>query len=320
MKLGMRTPSVKKSIKARTTGKIKRQVKKSVVPMYGKKGTGIIKNPEKAVYNKVYNKTTFSVVPPLLGRTSSTTKTKPSANNRIQQISSTTLSNKVPRRYTVVFAKWEKSLLSYITISFILGLLFPPLLLLCVVFACIFTYKEFGKKEVLILDNFTGDKKNIPREEYRLHEKEYKDQRRQYSKIPLSEQLNSYDLFIQQAKESSKIIDTTTNPETFFSRYDFILDRTDKLLELIRDPRLKSDGSDFTNLKQKLIETRAETTDEFIERLKISTATGLDTLKTDRGKENRIKKAQEQILLFSEYLSEEQKNYILNWNLTNVSK
>lgn len=60
MKFGMRKPSIKKSLKARTTGKAKRKVKKAVIPAYGKKGTGIIKNPKKAVYNKVYKKTTFS--------------------------------------------------------------------------------------------------------------------------------------------------------------------------------------------------------------------------------------------------------------------
>ena len=38
MKIGMRKPSVKKSFKARTTGKMKRAVKKSVNPTYGKKG------------------------------------------------------------------------------------------------------------------------------------------------------------------------------------------------------------------------------------------------------------------------------------------
>lgn len=50
----------KKSIKAQTTGKVKRQIKKATVPTYGKKGTGAIKNPKKAVYNKAYKKTTFS--------------------------------------------------------------------------------------------------------------------------------------------------------------------------------------------------------------------------------------------------------------------
>lgn len=61
MKVGMRKPSFKKSIKARTTGKAKHAIKKAIIPGYGKKGTGMIKNPRKAVYNKVYNKTTFSI-------------------------------------------------------------------------------------------------------------------------------------------------------------------------------------------------------------------------------------------------------------------
>ena len=61
MKVGIRKPSIKKSIKARTTGKIKRKIKKSVNPLYGKKGTGVVKNPKKAVYNKAYNKTSLGV-------------------------------------------------------------------------------------------------------------------------------------------------------------------------------------------------------------------------------------------------------------------
>ncbi len=60
MKFGMRKPSLKKSIKARTTGKIKRKAKKAVNPLYGKKGMGYIKNPKRAVKNKIYKKTTFS--------------------------------------------------------------------------------------------------------------------------------------------------------------------------------------------------------------------------------------------------------------------
>lgn len=61
MKLGIRTPSIKKSISARTTGALKRSVKKTVIPLYGEKGTGVIKNPKKSAYNKVYNKTTVGV-------------------------------------------------------------------------------------------------------------------------------------------------------------------------------------------------------------------------------------------------------------------
>lgn len=60
MKIGIRTPSLKKSFKARTTGRAKRAVKRSINPAYGKKGMGWINNPSKAAYNKVYNKTTVS--------------------------------------------------------------------------------------------------------------------------------------------------------------------------------------------------------------------------------------------------------------------
>jgi hypothetical protein len=61
MKFGMRKPSVRRSISARTTGRMKRQVKKALIPGYGKKGMGWVKNPRKAAYNKVYHKTTFSL-------------------------------------------------------------------------------------------------------------------------------------------------------------------------------------------------------------------------------------------------------------------
>jgi len=61
MKFGLRTPSLKRSFKARSTGKAKRAVKKALIPGYGKKGSGWIKNPKKAAYNKVYNKTSFSL-------------------------------------------------------------------------------------------------------------------------------------------------------------------------------------------------------------------------------------------------------------------
>lgn len=61
MKIGIRKPSIKKSLKARTTGKLKRALKSEMIPLYNQEGTGIIKNPKKAVYNKVYKKTTFSI-------------------------------------------------------------------------------------------------------------------------------------------------------------------------------------------------------------------------------------------------------------------
>lgn len=61
MKFGIRKPSLKKSLKARTTGKAKRAIKSAINPLYGKKGMGLINNPKKAIYNKIYSKTTIDI-------------------------------------------------------------------------------------------------------------------------------------------------------------------------------------------------------------------------------------------------------------------
>lgn len=61
MKFGMRKPSIKKSIKARTTGRVKRAVKRKVIPGYGRPGMGFLKNPKRSVKNAIYKRTTFGL-------------------------------------------------------------------------------------------------------------------------------------------------------------------------------------------------------------------------------------------------------------------
>jgi len=60
MKYGMRKPSWKKSLSARTKGRTTRAVKKALIPGYGKKGMGWLHTKRK-LYNTVYKKTTFSL-------------------------------------------------------------------------------------------------------------------------------------------------------------------------------------------------------------------------------------------------------------------
>ena len=58
MKIGMRKPSLKKRVAARTS------LKRQVVHRAGLKmprGYGWVRNPKRYVYNKVYNRTTFDV-------------------------------------------------------------------------------------------------------------------------------------------------------------------------------------------------------------------------------------------------------------------
>ena len=47
MKFGLRTPSIKRSLKARTTGRAKKAVKKALIPGYGKKVWGGLKAQKK---------------------------------------------------------------------------------------------------------------------------------------------------------------------------------------------------------------------------------------------------------------------------------
>lgn len=59
MKKGFRTPNLSKRVSSRTTGKLTRSTRSLTNPLYGKKSTGFANDPERALYNKIYNKTTF---------------------------------------------------------------------------------------------------------------------------------------------------------------------------------------------------------------------------------------------------------------------
>ncbi|SNX53616.1 hypothetical protein [Thermoanaerobacterium sp. RBIITD] len=58
MKFGMRKPSIKKSIAARTS--LKRYIRHNL-GFKAPRGWGWLTNPKKAAYNRVYRKTTFSI-------------------------------------------------------------------------------------------------------------------------------------------------------------------------------------------------------------------------------------------------------------------
>lgn len=61
MKFGLRTPSFKKSLSARTSGVFNRAIKRVLIPGYGKKGIGWLSNPKKALHNKVYRSLTIGL-------------------------------------------------------------------------------------------------------------------------------------------------------------------------------------------------------------------------------------------------------------------
>ena len=58
MKFGIRVPSFKKTIAARTSW---RRVLRHNLGLKAPKGFGMVTNPKKAIYNKIYNRTTISL-------------------------------------------------------------------------------------------------------------------------------------------------------------------------------------------------------------------------------------------------------------------
>ena len=59
LKFGIRKPSLKRSIATRTSPK---RILKNKLGMNAKRGSGWITDPIKAAYNRVYNRTSFSIL------------------------------------------------------------------------------------------------------------------------------------------------------------------------------------------------------------------------------------------------------------------
>lgn len=63
MKLGFRKPSIRKRIAARTS--LKRAIRHNL-GLKAPRGWGWITNPKKALYNRIYNRSTFGCCVPIL--------------------------------------------------------------------------------------------------------------------------------------------------------------------------------------------------------------------------------------------------------------
>ena len=139
MKIGMRKPSLTRSLKARTTSKWKRQAKKAIIPGYGKKGMGWVKNPKKAMYNKVYHKTTFGLSDLFK---SSKKRKKKVVTNKQQSI----LTSNSKKQHTA--KDYKEASLFYLVISIILLFLIPPFGVILLFFSfMMFLFGHFTAKQ-----------------------------------------------------------------------------------------------------------------------------------------------------------------------------
>ncbi len=150
MKVGIRKPSIKRSIKARTTGRVKRAIKKSVNPLYGKKGVGLITNPKKAVYNAVYHRTTISAKDVIKHASSvpDTVQSDIQADNTVQAdntyIASVNQANRIyASTFTLVLA------IILLVLCLIMCIINPVVGILGMLFAGWFIYKHRKCKKAL---------------------------------------------------------------------------------------------------------------------------------------------------------------------------
>lgn len=155
MKIGMRKPSLTRSLKARTTSKWKRQAKKAIIPGYGKKGMGWVKNPKKAMYNKIYHKTTFG-----LSDLFKSSKKRTKNNKQPLQYDSS-------RRHTS--NKNKQGSFIFLIVSLILLFIVPPLgVLLLLVNFFVFIIKYFSSKKRKVTSSNPSVDKIIFHEDFLL--------------------------------------------------------------------------------------------------------------------------------------------------------
>lgn len=93
-------------------------------------------------------------------------------------------------------------------------------------------------------------------------------------------------IFMDEFQDSLSIMQKTTNPETFFSRYDLAMERLDNMVEL-QQKGIKF-TSDPSSLKAQALsqETTADTVNVLIDNAYIKQLQKLSTLKTERGRTN----------------------------------
>ena len=93
-------------------------------------------------------------------------------------------------------------------------------------------------------------------------------------------------IFMDEFQDSLNIMQKTTNPETFFSRYDLAMERLDNMVEL-QQKGIKF-TSDLSSLKAQALsqETTADTVNALIDNAYIKQLQKLSTLKTERGRTN----------------------------------
>lgn len=267
MKFGVRKPSLKKSIKARTTGKLKRKVKSSVNPLYGKKGMGYVKDPKRAVYNKVYNKTKVGINPLSKLSSPSHTSDETSSLKNEQAIGYTKKEKKqetVPVRNPV--EKWIRRVIR----------------------------KDDSDTKIIT--------RTVITEQYTVKDM-----------LDIQEEARSC---LHTYNQSMRYLKDTSNADVFFPRLQEAEEALSTLVNLTRSHSfLIAEGDDVIEAQNRLLEEKENIIKQFVHTHFSESIKGADTLKTDRGRRNRLKSNYDEVNTYFSDLPQSTVELINNiWN------
>lgn len=287
MKIGLRTPSLKKSLKARTTGKLKRQMKKAVNPLYGKKGMGLINNPKKAVYNKVYSKTT---VDPLKSLKSTGKKSSPKKTTVQSSFTKTVPTETLVKRSDLVVEKTpqqssEKNKPNYVgmIIFIIIGLITLPNIFISGIFFVLayFCYK-----------NEPAPSK--PKKQKKPRKKSKKEI--QYELENLVARLENN---IVRVGNHEKVLKETLSVDKFTDSLQTVFTIVNESYELMTNARELSPNIDIQGLQNGLDlinSSKPELEEDFVKRYYFENIKHANSLKTENGRLNNIANGKAKLL------------------------
>ena len=112
--------------------------------------------------------------------------------------------------------------------------------------------------------------------------------------------------FLKQAQESAKILQTTTEPDTFFTRYDFCVGR---LMELEECKKYGAPVSATADLKKyRSLSFRDDVVKEIIHRTEEKYQAKIEGLKTAKAKQNWAEKYHQAFEPYLPYMTDGQKS------------
>lgn len=293
MRIGVRKPSIKRSIKARTTGRAKRAVKRAVIPGYGRKGSGWIKDPHKAAYNAVYSRTTVGVRD--LGKTKTRRKHNMSGNYS-GDFSVQTDNRPNYRDNKIVIAcilgGWF-GLHKYMRGQIGMGILYTMTVGLFCFGWFIDIFKEASRPAKPVY------KERPERPKAAVHTDEV-------VKMSLERKM-------EILNDCAHIIKTTDNPDVFFSRYALYSDTLKELADA-EIAGIKFEGDSPLNKQITVLNDKEKTrsTNEMITRYYNKIVNKINTLKTDSARSNNALKFRETLEQYDEFMTDDSITYYRN--------